>query len=238
MQRGRDALGYHAGAEPPRCAPAHPAIEDQLHLAGPPDVQVLADDLLEEDATGHRSIEHLRQRELGLQDRRLVAVPGGTGSGRSKGWGTYIATDEGWLYLAAVLGLFSRRVVGWAMAAHRRETLVNDALQMALGRRQPERGLLHHSDRGVQYACQDYQAALQAAGITVSMSRKGNCFNNAVIESFFGTLKAEYYHLEKIEGIDVLEAGVHDYIRYYNHERIKLGLKGLSPVEYRLRNPV
>jgi putative transposase len=79
---------------------------------------------------------------------------------------------------------------------------------------------------------------LEQRGVQQSMSRKGNCFNNAVIESFFGTLKAEYYHLEKIEGIDMLEAGVHDYIRYYNHERIKLGLKGLSPVEYRLRNPV
>jgi putative transposase len=93
---------------------------------------------------------------------------------------TYLWTLEGWLYIAALLDLFSRRVIGWAMANHMRETLVNEALQTALGRRRPEQGLLHHSDRGVQYASNDYQSALKAAGITVSMSRKGNCWDNAV----------------------------------------------------------
>lgn len=88
---------------------------------------------------------------------------------------TYLWTLEGWLYIAAVLDSFSRRIVGWAMAEHMRETLVNDALQMALGRRQPPAGLLHHSDRGIQYVSAHYQSLLKAQGITVSMSRKGNC---------------------------------------------------------------
>ena len=83
---------------------------------------------------------------------------------------------------------------------------------------------------------QPYRSLLARRGVTQSMSRKGNCFDNAAIESFFGTLKAEYFHLETLDGVESLEAGVHDYIRYYNHERIKLGLQGLSPVEYRLRN--
>lgn len=85
---------------------------------------------------------------------------------------------------------------------------------------------------------QPYRAMLATRGVTQSMSREGNCLDNAVIESLFGTLNAEHYHLATLDGVETLEAGVQDYIRYYNHERIKLGLKGLSPVEYRLRNTV
>ena len=85
---------------------------------------------------------------------------------------------------------------------------------------------------------QPYRAMLAHRGVTQSMSRKGNCFDNAVIESFFGTLKAEYFHLATLDGLHDLEAGVNDYIHYYNHKRIKLSLKGLSPVEYRLKNTV
>ncbi|MBU6466626.1 MAG: IS3 family transposase, partial [Burkholderiales bacterium] len=97
-------------------------------------------------------------------------------------------------------------------------------------------GLIVHSDRGSQYASALHQALLARHNLVGSMSRKGNCFDNAAIESFFGTLKAEYYHLERPDSIDTLEAGVHDYVHYYNHERIKLRLNGLSPVEYRLRS--
>ena len=97
---------------------------------------------------------------------------------------TYLWTLEGWLYIAAILDLFSRRIVGWAMASHMRESLVNEALQMALCRRQPESGLLHHSDQGVRYASEGYQMALKSAGITLSMSRKGNYWDNAVMERF------------------------------------------------------
>jgi putative transposase len=104
---------------------------------------------------------------------------------------TYIPTGEGWLYLAAVIDLCSRKIVGWAMADHLRSELCMEALEMALSRRQVGSGLLHHSDRGVQYACGDYRQVLQEMGIECSMSGRGDCYDNAVIESFFKTLKAE-----------------------------------------------
>ena len=110
---------------------------------------------------------------------------------------TYIRTREGWLYLAAVLDMYSRRIVGWSLANHMKQSLVRNALQMALGRRRPQGRLLHHSDRGSQYASADYQALLQSAGITVSMSRKGNCWDNAVMERFFGSLKSERVYGQK-----------------------------------------
>lgn len=104
---------------------------------------------------------------------------------------TYLWTQEGWLYIAAVLDLFSRRIVGWAIDSQMKENLVTDALQMALKRRRPKNGLLHHSDRGVQYASTKYQNLLKGSGIIVSMSRKGNCWDNAVMERFWGSLKTE-----------------------------------------------
>ncbi len=104
---------------------------------------------------------------------------------------TYIWTREGWIYLAAILDLFSRRVVGWSLDSQLDRTLALDALGMALRTRCPEPGLLHHSDRGVQYASEDYQSRLRERGIVCSMSRKGDCWDNAVAESFFSTLKAE-----------------------------------------------
>ena len=93
-----------------------------------------------------------------------------------------------------------------------------------------------HSDQGWNDKMQPYRAMLAHRGVTQSMSRKDNCFDNAVIESFFGTVKAEYFHLATLDGLHDLEVGVNDHIHYYNHEHIKLGLKGLSPVEYRLKN--
>lgn len=109
-------------------------------------------------------------------------------------WGadiTYLPTAEGWLYLAGIIDLFLRKFVGWAMADTMTTELVTQALQMALHTRQPGAGLLHHSDRGSQYASHDYQALLQAHHIEVSMSRTGNCYDNAVMESAWGTLKTE-----------------------------------------------
>ena len=97
-------------------------------------------------------------------------------------------------------------------------------------------GLIVHSDQGWHYKMQPCRALLARYGVMPSMSRKGDCFDNAAIESFFGTLKAEFFHLGKFDSLAQLEAGVHDYIRYYNNERIKLGLRGLSPVDYRLNN--
>ena len=104
---------------------------------------------------------------------------------------TYIKTLEGWLYLAIVLDLYSRKVVGWSLARHMTVGLVKQALIMAIGRRQPDPGLIHHSDRGIQYACDEYRRLLQSYGILSSMSRSGNCLDNAVAERFFRTLKTE-----------------------------------------------
>ncbi len=106
---------------------------------------------------------------------------------------TYIWTKEGWLYLAVVLDLYSRKVVGWAMDEHMERSLVIRALRMALLTRKPHKGLLHHSDRGSQYASNDYQKLLDDNKITCSMSRKGNCYDNAVMESFFATLSRNWF---------------------------------------------
>lgn len=110
---------------------------------------------------------------------------------------TYIRTDEGWLYLAGVLDLFSRKIVGWSMGDHLRAELAGDALKMAVRRRRTGPGLLHHSDRGIQYACDDYQGLLAHHRMETSMSGKGNCYDNAVMESFWATLKTELVHGER-----------------------------------------
>jgi len=111
---------------------------------------------------------------------------------------TYIETEEGWLYLAGVLDLHSRKVVGWSMADHMKTQLVEDALKMAVARRNPETGVLHHSDRGSQYACGDYQDLLAKNEFTCGMSRTGNCYDNAVMESFWGTLKPSWCTMRSI----------------------------------------
>ena len=130
-----------------------------------------------------------------------------------------------------VLDLDTRKVVGWAMAPTMHAEWVCAALQLAIAQRQPAPGLLIHSDRGSQYANALHQALLAHHGLVDSMNRKGNCFHNAAIESFFGTLKAEYLRLAAPNSLDTLEAGVHDYVHYYNHERIQLRLNGLSSVD-------
>jgi putative transposase len=146
---------------------------------------------------------------------------------------TYLWTLEGWLYIAAIIDLFSRRVVGWSMAAHMRETLVNEALQMALGRRQPKQGLLHHSDPGVQYASDNYQSALRIAGITVSMSRKGNCWDNSVMERFFGSLKSERTNNTIYKTREEAKADVIDYIEmFYNSKRLHSTLNYVTPMQF------
>lgn len=150
---------------------------------------------------------------------------------------TYLWTQEGWLYLAAVLDIFSRRVVGWALAEHMREELVEEALQMALGRRCPPKGLLHHSDRGVQYASHAYQACLRKAGMVVSMSRKGNCWDNSMMERFFGSLKSErtdhiIYHSREEAKADVI-----DYIEmFYNSQRLHSSLGYVTPLQFEQMN--
>jgi len=146
---------------------------------------------------------------------------------------TYIWTREGWMYLAAILDLFSRRVVGWSMDSCIDRTLALDALNMALKTRRPESGLLHHSDRGVQYASADYQKQLRDHGIVCSMSRKGDCWDNAVAESFFSTLKAELVHRNDYVSYSHAKASVFEYIEaFYNRRRRHSALDYASPVEH------
>jgi len=149
---------------------------------------------------------------------------------------TYVPTRQGWLYLAVVLDLASRLVVGWAMGSSLESGLATAALEMALGRRSPGAGLLHHSDRGVQYASWEYQERLAACGAVASMSRKGNCWDNAVAESFFATLEVEL-----IEGADwrtheEARAAIFEYIEvWYNRQRRHSSLGYVSPAEFERR---
>jgi len=147
---------------------------------------------------------------------------------------TYIWTSEGWLYLAVIIDLFSRRVVGWSMAEHLHTEVVLSALEAALGQRQPaEAGLLFHSDRGSQYASRDYQAALQQAQLTCSMSRRGNCWDNAVAESFFGTLKTELIHPRIFPTRTLARTVIAEWIEvFYNRQRLHSTLGYVSPVQF------
>jgi putative transposase len=146
---------------------------------------------------------------------------------------TYIATEEGWLYLAAVLDLYSRRIVGWSMADHMKTQLISDALVMALEHRRPEAGLLHHSDRGVQYACDDYQYLLKKNGLECSMSGKGNCYDNAAMESFWATLKTELVHQKNYATRVEAEMSIFEYIEvFYNRVRLHSTLGYVSPEQF------
>jgi transposase InsO family protein len=145
---------------------------------------------------------------------------------------TYIDTAEGWLYLAVVLDLFSRKVVGWAMAEQMNTVLVENALRMALQARQPVGTLLHHSDQGSQYTSAAYQNQLAEAKIQTSMSRVGNCYDNAVAESFFGTLKAECV-TDQFATHALARGAIFEYIEvWYNHQRLHSTLGYLSPVDF------
>ena len=151
---------------------------------------------------------------------------------------TYLWTLEGWLYLAVIVDLFSRRVVGWALSERLERKLALHALDMALVQRQPAPGLLHHSDRGsqtgfTQYASQEYQQRLRQYGIRSSMSRKGNCWDNAVAESFFATLKRELAYSSKWLTRAQARSAVFDYIeRFYNRQRRHSALGYLSPANF------
>ncbi len=148
---------------------------------------------------------------------------------------TYIWTREGWLYLAVILDLFSRRVVGWSMSKRITSQLTLEALSVALWSRKPSPGLLHHSDRGSQYTCGDYRDVLDEHGVLCSMSRKGDCWDNAVAESFFKTLKVERVNDRDYWTREEAQTDIIDYIeRFYNRKRRHSYLGYVSPVEYEL----
>jgi transposase InsO family protein len=146
---------------------------------------------------------------------------------------TYVPTTEGWLYLAVVLDLYSRRIVGWAMSDTLHRQLVIDALKMALAVRQPPSGLIHHSDRGSQYASIDYQALLTKYHMVGSMSRKGNCYDNAPVESFFGTLKTELVFHRQYTTHSEARLDIFEYIEvFYNRIRRHSSLGFKCPVKF------
>jgi len=145
---------------------------------------------------------------------------------------TYIPTATGWVYLAAIIDLSTRLIVGWSMATHMRTELVECALQNALAARKPATRLVHHSDRGSQYASASYRALLDQHGIDCSMSRSGDCWDNAVIESFFGTFKQEWAHHHRWSGLMSARVATHDYIEvFYNRQRLHSALEYKTPAE-------
>ena len=173
-----------------------------------------------------------------IAPNRLAEVPAATAPNQI--WVqdiTYIETKEGWLYLAAILDLYSRKIVGWAMSPFIDTTLVLKALAMALLHRDPPANLLCHSDRGVQYASASYRAALAQAGFIASMSRKGNCYDNAFIESFWSTLKLDLVYRTEFTTHQQAQREIFDYIEgFYNRQRSHTALGCLSPVDFELQN--
>jgi transposase InsO family protein len=150
---------------------------------------------------------------------------------------TYIETQEGWLYLAAIMDLYSRKIVGWAMSERIDTVLVLKALAMALLHRSPPANLLFHSDRGVQYASGDYRQALRQAGLIASMSRSGNCYDNASMESFWSTLKLELVYRRCFETRAQARTQIFDYIEsFYNRHRTHSALGYRSPVDFEIQN--
>jgi transposase InsO family protein len=146
---------------------------------------------------------------------------------------TCIWTDQGWLYLAAVMDLCSRKIVGWNMGDSLEATLCIEALKMALEHRSPGAGLIHHSDRGVQYACDAYQSLLEQNHLSCSMSRTGNCYDNAAMESFFGTFKRELVYQQKYFTKEQARQSIFEYIEvFYNRQRRHSTLGYVSPVEF------
>jgi putative transposase len=146
---------------------------------------------------------------------------------------TYLRTETGWLYLAAVMDLFSRKIVGWSLGYTLHASLVKEALQQALGDRRPAAGLLHHSDQGSQYASDTFRALLRTAQILPSMSERGNCYDNATMESFWSTLKTELIHRHTFKNARQTHRALTDYIdNFYNPSRLHSALNFKSPVEF------
>ena len=145
---------------------------------------------------------------------------------------TYIKTNAGWLYHAAIMDLFSRKIVGWSFSRKRNAELTKSALKMALSREPIEKGCFFHSDQGIEYAAHEYRQLLDRAGMRRSMSRKGNPLDNAAMESYFHSMKAELVHQTTFENEIEAVANIMEYISFYNRERLHSSLSYQSPVEY------
>lgn len=193
-------------------------------------------------AAGRRGLQRRRwvpqttdsRHDHPIAPNRLAELPGL--QHRDQAWVsdiTYVPTDEGWLYVAAVMDRWSRRIVGLAMADHLRTELVSAALNQARTHRQPARGCLHHSDRGCQYASTPYRRLLAAHGLEASMSRAGNCYDNAAMESFWSTLKNELTHRQTFATRAEARTAIFDYVEvFYNRQRLHSALAYQSPVDF------
>src|SRR3954454_18458930 len=202
------------------------SLEQQLKIAERP--SACLEDPRDPERIRHGLAEMIRYRALLITARYPRACPG-----KGRVWLadiTHIPTGEGWLYLAVILDRFTRKVVGWAMREHMRAELTMAALTMAVQRRRPRAGLIHHADRGSQYAASDYRNIPQAAAITPSMSRKPNCRDNAPIESVFGTLKTELVHQREYPDRDAARRDLFASIEaYYNRRPIHSAIGYITP---------
>lgn len=175
-----------------------------------------------------------RRHDQPIAPNRLAALPSPTAANQQ--WVTdltYVRTGESWLYVAAVMDRWSRRIVGLAMAKHLEATLIQQALQQALHQRRPARGCLHHSDRGSQYASADYRRLLAAHGLEASMSRAGNCHDNAAMESFWGKLKTELVYRQTFATRQEARLAIFEYVEvFYNRVRLHSALGFKSPVDF------
>lgn len=223
-----------------RGAYGSPRIFKQLKAIGHRTSRTTVERLMREN--GIRSKRHRRFRVVTTDSKHSMPVAPNHMSQQfeptkpNEKWSadiTYIPTKEGWLYLAIVLDLYSRRVVGWSMDERMPTELTLRALKMALDAREPGEGLMHHSDRGSQYAAGDYRRLLAARRIVCSMSRKGNCYDNSVTESFFGTLKSEFVHHETFETRAEAKMKIFEWIEvFYNRTRMHSTLGFRSPEQY------
>jgi putative transposase len=217
-----------------------PRIKRDLDRVGPPVGQNRIARLMREEQLQGRTRRRFRVRTTDsnhaepIAPNRLAQAP--APAKPNQVWVTditYIETDEGWLYLAGVLDLFSRRLIGWAMGSSLETALPLAALLMALRQRQPEPGLLHHSDRGVQYASGGYRACLVEHGVTASMSRTGNCYDNATMEAFWSTLKLELIYRRHFATRHAATTAIFAYIEgFYIRRRLHSSLGYQSPLDF------
>ena len=190
----------------------------------------------------HLSVKQKRRFKVTTDSKHDLPIAGNilnrdfSPAAPNQSWGvdiTYLWTQEGWVYLAVVIDLYSRRVVGWSMDRHMEQSLVIRALTMAINLRKPPPGLIHHSDRGSQYCSTAYQALLKQHGMIVSMSRKGNCWDNSPIERFFSSLKREWTGNRLYQTRQAVIADVREYVAvYYNSRRLHSTLGYTTPMDY------